>query len=74
MSLMVHRIDNTLLIDEFDINKYLLRIEKAIDNNKNYYFSVYCLYYLIQNEWDWLKKFYYETVLQALSIKVNILK
>ena len=49
MSLMVHRIGNTLFIDDFDIHKYLLRIEK--------------------NEWDWLKKFYYETVLKALSIK-----
>ena len=49
MSLMVHRIGNTLFIDEFDIHKYLIRMEK--------------------NEWDWLKKFYYETVLQALAIK-----
>jgi hypothetical protein len=40
MSLMVHRVDNTLLIDEFDIHKYLLRIEKVILSEKNLYTEI----------------------------------
>lgn len=30
VSLMIHRIDNTLLIDEFDIHSHLLKMEKVI--------------------------------------------
>jgi len=39
---MVHRIDKTLLLDEFDVQKYLL-----VETN---------------NEWDWLKKFFYNNI------------
>jgi len=40
--MMVHRIDKTLLLDEFDVQKYLL-----VETN---------------NEWDWLKKFFYNNI------------
>ncbi|XP_029342023.1 erythroid differentiation-related factor 1-like [Acyrthosiphon pisum] len=40
--MMVHRIDKTLLLDEFDIQKYLI-VET-------------------DNEWDWLKNFFYKNI------------
>ncbi|XP_052773839.1 erythroid differentiation-related factor 1-like isoform X1 [Mya arenaria] len=46
VSMMVHRVGKTLLLDEFDIHKQLLRTE--------------------QNEWGWLRRFYYECVLRDL--------
>lgn len=49
--MMVHRVENTLLIDEFDIHKHLLRTSES--------------------EWQWLKKFFYEHVLQTLGEKVR---
>ncbi|XP_058823689.1 erythroid differentiation-related factor 1 [Topomyia yanbarensis] len=47
ISMIVHRIENTLLIDEFDVARYLLRQE--------------------ENEWDWLRSFIYENILNSLS-------
>ncbi|XP_012287568.1 erythroid differentiation-related factor 1 [Orussus abietinus] len=49
VSMMVHRIENTLLLDDFDIHKYLLR--------------------QAESDWEWLKKFFYEHVLQNLGDK-----
>ncbi|KAL7647354.1 UNVERIFIED_CONTAM: hypothetical protein RMT77_000950 [Armadillidium vulgare] len=47
LSMMVHRIGKTILIDDFDIYKYLLRRG--------------------HNEWKWLRKFFYEHVLESLD-------
>lgn len=47
ISMIVHRIENTLLIDEFDVAKYLLRQEDT--------------------EWQWLRQFIYEHILNSLS-------
>ncbi|KAH3706561.1 hypothetical protein DPMN_065948 [Dreissena polymorpha] len=47
VSMMVHRVGKTLLLDEFDIHKHLLRTE--------------------QNEWGWLRRFYYESVLRDIE-------
>lgn len=47
ISMMVHRIENTLLLDDFDIHKYLLR--------------------QAENDWEWLKKFFYEHIFQNLG-------
>lgn len=49
ISMMVHRIENTLLLDDFDIHKYLLR--------------------QAENDWEWLKKFFYEHIFQNLGDK-----
>ncbi|XP_014205550.1 erythroid differentiation-related factor 1 [Copidosoma floridanum] len=49
ISMMVHRIENTLLLDDFDIHKYLLR--------------------QAENDWEWLKKFFYEHVFHNLGDK-----
>lgn len=54
LSMMVHRIGKTILIDEFDIYKYLLRGS--------------------QHEWTWLRKFFYEHVLESLARKVGTRK
>ena len=40
--MMVHRVGNSLLLDDFDIHKHLLRQER--------------------NDWDWLRKFFLESV------------
>lgn len=48
--MMVHCIEKTLLIDEFDVHKYLLRTAES--------------------DWEWLRKFFYEHILQTLSDKV----
>ncbi|XP_062565937.1 erythroid differentiation-related factor 1 isoform X2 [Armigeres subalbatus] len=47
ISMIVHRIENTLLIDEFDVAKYLLRQEDT--------------------EWQWLRQFIYEHILNSLN-------
>ncbi|XP_032675397.1 erythroid differentiation-related factor 1 [Odontomachus brunneus] len=47
ISMMVHRIENTLLLDDFDIHKYLLR--------------------QAENDWEWLKEFFYEHIFQNLG-------
>ncbi|XP_066598751.1 erythroid differentiation-related factor 1 [Prorops nasuta] len=49
ISMMVHRIENTLLIDDFDIHKYFIR--------------------QAENDWEWLKKFFYEHIFQNLGEK-----
>ncbi|KAJ8317595.1 hypothetical protein KUTeg_005499 [Tegillarca granosa] len=49
VSLMVHRIGKTLLLDEFDIHKHLLRRE--------------------QNDWKWLRDFYYDYVAKNMQMK-----
>jgi len=49
--MMVHRIDKTLLLDEFDVQKYLI-----VETN---------------NEWDWLKKFFYNTIVKSADTKVS---
>ncbi|GAB0096187.1 erythroid differentiation-related factor 1 [Sergentomyia squamirostris] len=49
LSLMVHRIGNTLLIDDFDIHKYLLRQSPL--------------------EWDWLKRFIYDKIINGLTVE-----
>ncbi|XP_073997075.1 erythroid differentiation-related factor 1 isoform X2 [Rhodnius prolixus] len=49
VSMMVHRVENTLLIDEFDIHKHLL--SRA------------------ESDWAWLRKFFFEHILQTLSHK-----
>ncbi|KAK7080720.1 Erythroid differentiation-related factor 1 [Halocaridina rubra] len=53
VSMMIHRVGKTLLIDEFDIYKYLLRQSKK--------------------EWHWLRKFFFENVLQSLTQMENVL-
>ncbi|KAK8396959.1 hypothetical protein O3P69_005150 [Scylla paramamosain] len=47
VSMMIHRVGKTLLIDDFDIYKYLLRQS--------------------EKEWQWLRKFFFENVLQSLA-------
>lgn len=49
--MMIHRVENTLLIDEFDIHKHL--IQQA------------------ENNWEWLKKFFFEHILSSLNSKVH---
>lgn len=48
---MVHRIDKTLLLDEFDVEKYLI-VETS-------------------NEWDWLKKFFYNNIVGSSDIMAS---
>ncbi|XP_014260626.1 erythroid differentiation-related factor 1 [Cimex lectularius] len=49
VSMMVHRVENTLLIDEFDIHKHLL--SRA------------------ENDWTWLRKFFFDHIIETLSAK-----
>lgn len=49
VSMLVHRIGNTILLDDFDIHRYLLRTA--------------------EKEWEWLRKFYLEHVIQSLHLK-----
>jgi len=49
---MVHRIGNTLLLDEFDVEKHLV----VVNNEK----------------WDWLKKFFDNTIVKSADTKVSI--
>lgn len=51
VSMMIHRVGKTLLIDDFDIYKYLLRQS--------------------EKEWQWLRKFFFENVLQSLRHSVS---
>lgn len=53
VSMMIHRVGKTLLIDDFDVYKYLLRQS--------------------EKEWHWLRKFFFEHVLQSLTHKENVL-
>ncbi|XP_064465942.1 erythroid differentiation-related factor 1-like [Ornithodoros turicata] len=52
ISMMVHRVGKTLLLDEFDVHKHLLRES--------------------QNQWEWLRKFFYDTVLASLQAKAKV--
>jgi len=47
VSMMVHRVGSTLMLDEFDIHRYLLRQQ--------------------DDDWKWLRKFFYETVLHDME-------
>jgi len=47
VSMMVHRVGNTLMLDDFDIHRYLLRQQ--------------------DEDWKWLRKFFYETVLRNMK-------
>uniref|UniRef100_T1JH47 Erythroid differentiation-related factor 1 n=1 Tax=Strigamia maritima TaxID=126957 RepID=T1JH47_STRMM len=49
VSMLIHRIGKTILVDEFDIHKHLLRTS--------------------EDDLQWLKKFYFEHVLQSLRLK-----
>ncbi|XP_022247753.1 erythroid differentiation-related factor 1-like [Limulus polyphemus] len=49
ISMMVHRVGKTILLDDFDIHSHLLRAS--------------------QKQWEWLRKFYYEHILQSLQEK-----
>lgn len=53
ISMMVHRVGNTLLIDDFDIHKYLLKE--------------------VESEWTWLRKFFFENILQTINHKEKII-
>ena len=50
VSMMVHRVGCTLLLDDFDIHKNLLRKQ--------------------QDDFHWLRQFYYETVLSSVQHQV----
>ena len=47
ISMVVHRVGKTLLLDDFDINRYLLRRSAS--------------------EWEWIRKFFFEIVLQQID-------
>jgi hypothetical protein len=49
VSMIVHRVGKTLLIDDFDIHKYLLRRSAT--------------------EWEWLRRYFSQTVLQQIDKK-----
>ena len=46
VSMMVHRVGDTLLLDDFDIHKHLLRKQET--------------------DWEWMRKFFYETVMESV--------
>lgn len=48
---MVHRIENTLLIDEFDVHKHLM--------------------VQTEDDWEWLRKFFYNHILESFDRKVT---
>ena len=50
ISMMVHRVGNSLLIDDFDVHRLLLRQQ--------------------QDDWKWLRRFYYDTVAHNMQHKV----
>lgn len=49
--MMVHRVENTLLIDEFDVQKYLM--------------------VKTEDDWEWLRKFFYNHILESFDRKVR---
>ncbi|VVC32394.1 Hypothetical protein CINCED_3A025206 [Cinara cedri] len=49
VSMMVHRIENTLLIDEFDVHKHLM--------------------VQTEDDWEWLRKFFYNHILESFDRK-----
>lgn len=52
ISMMVHRVGKTLLLDEFDVHRHLLRES--------------------QKQWEWLRNFFYNTVLTSLQEKEKV--
>ena len=52
VSMVVHRVGKTLLIDDFDISKFILRRSAT--------------------EWEWIRKFFHEIVLQQID-KVRLI-
>ncbi|XP_029844303.2 erythroid differentiation-related factor 1 [Ixodes scapularis] len=52
ISMMVHRVGKTLLLDEFDVHRHLLRES--------------------QKQWEWLRNFFYDTVLASLQEKEKV--
>lgn len=50
--MMVHRVENTLLIDEFDVHKYLM--------------------VKTEDDWEWLRKFFYNHILESFDRKVRL--
>jgi len=51
VSMVVHRVGKTLLIDDFDISKFILRRSAT--------------------EWEWIRKFFHEIVLQQIDKPEN---
>jgi len=51
--MMVHRIENTLLLDEFDVHKRLMM--------------------QTENDWEWLRKFFYNHILESFDRKVKFI-
>jgi len=49
ISMVVHRVGKTILLDDFDIHRYLLRRSAS--------------------QWEWIRKFFTETVLQQIDKK-----
>lgn len=49
---MVHRVGDTLLLDDFDIHKHLLRRQ--------------------EHDWSWLRKFYFETIVQSMQRDLKV--
>ena len=49
VSMIVHRVGKTLLIDDFDIHQYLLRRSAT--------------------EWEWLRKYFTQTILHEIEEK-----
>ncbi|CAL4071350.1 unnamed protein product, partial [Meganyctiphanes norvegica] len=53
VSMMIHRVGKTLLIDDFDIYRYLLRQS--------------------EKDWQWLRSFFFDHVLESLAHKKHVL-
>ena len=53
VSMMVHRVGDTLLLDDFDIHKHLLRRQ--------------------EDDWQWLRKFYFETIVQQMHHDMKVM-
>ena len=51
--MMVHRVGATLLLDDFDIHKHLLRKQ--------------------EDDWQWLRKFYFETIVQQMQHDMKVM-
>ena len=51
--MMVHRVGDTLLLDDFDIHKHLLRKQ--------------------EDDWQWLRKFYFETIVQQMQHDMKVM-
>lgn len=70
ISMMVHRLGRTVLLDEFDIHSHILRLEKVSqknDSTKFFYKSKNLFFF--QTDWNWFREFFVETVLRNISVK-----